>query len=152
MRLSMRVAASGFLVLIVSMATAITPLAAGGGPGPGPGGNLAAGSYHFTNQRADFIVSGTYPDPSIALFVNVTNQVSKPEGGPETTTSETDVSINISSSAGYAYGCIVLSNPSDFKLGSGLAGASLHTTITSASLGCFGSTFLLPIPLTIDAT
>jgi len=134
MRVSLRLAVSALMVILSSIAFAITPQAFIG-PGPGPG-NLPAGTYHTTTLRANFNF-GTYPDPSGSIYVTATTQESNPEGGPSTTTSETDVNINLFSPT-YSSACFALANPSDFRVSSGLAGATLNTIITGANPACAG--------------
>lgn len=152
MRVSIRLAFAVLMVVLSSIAFSATAQAAGPGPGPGSG-NLPAGSYHFTTVSANFNFFGTSPYPQISVYVNATTQVSKPDRGPSTTTTETDVNIS-DNTPPYAYACFALTNPSDFSVKAGLAGAALNTTITQTTPGCtnYPPNYFSAFPLTIAVT
>jgi hypothetical protein len=56
-------------------------------------GNFPAGTYHFTSSGVDFSSFGG----NVQLFLNVSanTDISRPDGGPQTTTSETEVFLNL---------------------------------------------------------
>jgi len=139
------------LVVLCSIAFAITTKAAAGGPGGGPG-NLPAGNYQITTVRANYNFSGAFPAPQININVSSSNQVSTPRVGPSTTTSETDVFVQVFSYTASASGCFMLVNSTDFSVGSSLQTASLHMAIDSSTPGCSGYFNYVPTPFTLDVT
>lgn len=121
------------------------------GKGGGGGGPLPAGNYVNTNLFADFRASGP-AFQQIGISVNGSTNKADPLAGPSSFTSETDVSFNVFDGRTYEQGCIILSSPSNFTLGSGLLTASLHTTVTATTPTCNGNIVIAPLPLTIDVT
>jgi hypothetical protein len=141
---------SGLLALTAGGSAAGLPTAAMGPGGKGGGGFLPAGNYHFTTLRADFNLFSSDPSqPTINLYVSRNTNVSRPEGGPPTTTVETQVFFFISSYTVNGGGCVLLASPSDFNIGADLKAAALKTTIDSTTPTC-GPPISLQLPITLD--
>jgi hypothetical protein len=140
------------IVLTGSLAFAASSQAAGPPPGKG-GGFLPAGNYVFTAQRASYNLFSNDPSqPQIGLFVSGGPSVSRPLGGPATTTNMVTMFFNIFSYSGVSGGgCVILTNPADFSISSDLHTAALHTTVTDGTQLC-GGPLNLPLPIQIDVT
>jgi hypothetical protein len=136
------------LVLVASSQAAGTPVMGGRGGGGFP----PAGNYDSTTLRASFFLSSDPFQPNLNIFVSGGPSVSKPLGGPTTTTDDVMLSFDISNVQGVSgNGCVFLTNPADFTMGSDLQTAALHTTITDANPTC-GGVNGLSLPLTFDVT
>jgi hypothetical protein len=109
----------------------------GAGIGPHP-----AGRYVLTSSGAGF--SST--DQSVNVFVRNSTFSSNPAGPTSSTSSETDLFVNVNG----AFGCFVLS-PSDASISSDLSGATLRTSLTDSTPSCFFGGFPY-LPLTIEMT
>ncbi len=97
------------------------------GAGPGP---QAPGTYTTRSLLAGFGESFSNPSsPQINIFVNRFTNISSPQGGPPTTTSETDVNLGVFGNGIFAFGCFVLQPSDTFTFSSDLSSASLHATI-----------------------
>ena len=143
------------IVVTSSLVLAASSLAAGAPVmgGRGGGGFPPAGNYDSTTMRASFNLSSDPSQPNIGMFVSGGPSVSRPLGGPTTTTDDLMLSFNISNVQGVvsANGCVFLTNPADFTLSSDLRTAALHTKITDANPTC-GGVSGLSLPVTIDVT
>jgi len=140
------------VALIVSIGSAAyAPAAFAAGKGGGGGGFLPAGDYHFTTQRADFNVASKDPSqPNVGIFVSQSTNVSTPEGGATTTTTQTQVFFNVSGYTVNGFGCVLLTRASDFSLSTDLQTATLRTTIDSTTPTC--GPVSLPLPLTVSVS
>src|SRR3989442_15619453 len=119
--------------------------------GRGGGGYPTAGNYDATTMRESFNLSSDPSQPNIGIFVSGGPGVSRPLGGPTTTTDDVMLSFNISNVQDVSgNGCVFLTNPADFTVSSDLQTASLHTTITDSNPSCGGVS--IPRPLTFDET
>jgi len=135
------------LIVAGSFALAVSPVLAG----RGGGGYPPAGNYDATTMRASFNLSSDPSQPNIGIFVSGGPGVSRPLGGPTTTTDDVMLSFNISNVQDVSgNGCVFLTNPADFTVSSDLQTASLHTTITDSNPSCGGVS--IPLPLTFDVT
>jgi len=165
------------LVLIVSImvtgslalaaaATAAAPLgttaaaahlgapAAAPAPGGGKGGPLGPGEYTFTDTSASAIFGTPTPKGSIPQFIiSVDRNVSsfRPDGGPNSVTKGTAVTIQISTPAINGYGCFSI-DPSDFTVSKDQQQAALHTTLSVPCTGPKGGGFGLPPSIKVDLT
>lgn len=112
----------------------------------GAGGLPAAGTYQFTSASTDF--SSFAGNIQINLNVSADTSVSQPTGSPQTTTSETQVFLNLFdySSETFTSTCLLLDHPSDFTMNKDLTTASLTTTLTPATPTC---PFSSPLTTTI---
>lgn len=136
------------LVLAASSQAAGTPVMGGRGGGGFP----PAGNYTSTTVRASFFLSSDPFQPNLNIFVSGGPSVSKPLGGPTTTTDDLMLSFNIENVQGVSgNGCVFLTNPADFTVSSDLQTAKLHTRITDSNPGC-GGVNGLQLPLTFDVT
>src|ERR1700686_152529 len=102
----------------------------------GAGGLPPAGTYQFTSAGTDF--SSFAGNMQISLNVSSDTNVSQPTGAPQTTTSETQVFLNLFdySSGTFTSACLLLDHPSDFTINKELTTASLTTTLTPATPTC----------------
>jgi hypothetical protein len=117
-----------------------------GGPGLFP-----PGTYKLNFAGAD--ISGFSDNKSVFMDVSTGTDVARPDGAPQTKTSETQIFLSL-----YDYttgtstsACVALDQPSDFSIDSRLRGAALNTTL-SASPSCFGSGLNDPITLSASWT
>ena len=110
-------------------------------------GNFPAGSYHFTSSSVDFSSFGG--NMQVFLNVSANTDISRPEGGPQTTTSETEVFLNLFdyTSGSFTSACLLLDHPSDFVIDSRLNVATLATTLTPTTPSC---PFSSPLTTTIS--
>ena len=110
-------------------------------------GNFPAGSFHFTSSSVDFSSFGG----NMQVFLNVAanTDVSQPVGQPQTTTSDTEVFLNLFdyTSGTFTSACLLLDHPSDFTIDSRLNVATLATTLTPATPTC---PFSSPLASTIS--
>ncbi len=99
-------------------------------------GLLPPGTYQFSFAGADY--SGFANNVQIFLNVFTINQVARPSGAPQSTTSETDLSLNLFdySSQTFTFACLVLDHPSDFTIDNRLGTAALNTTLTPSTPAC----------------
>ncbi|HKC18393.1 MAG TPA: hypothetical protein VKE27_02060 [Candidatus Dormibacteraeota bacterium] len=153
-----RVTARRFALVVSVLLTGSLAFAASAQAAPGvvqaKGGSafLVAGSYDFTSLRASLNLFGDPSQPEIGLFVTGGPNVSRPLGGPSSTTNSVSMFFNISSPSGPdGGGCVVLDNPADFTVASDVSSASLHTTVTDTTQLC-GAPINLPLPVQIDIT
>lgn len=102
----------------------------------GAGGLPPAGTYQFVSASTDF--SSIANNLQIFLSVSSETNVSQPVGAPQTTTSETQVFLDLFdySSGTFTSACLQLDHPSDFTINKGLTTASLTTTLTPATPAC----------------
>lgn len=131
--------------------TCIQPGGKGAGPGP-----QAPGRYTFNSMIASFSPSQTdQTDPHVNVFVNRFTNTSNPQGGAPSTSSETDMFINVSGSAGFGFACFVLQPPATFSFNSNLSAATLHISLDSSTPTCqpsFGSFPFLPTDVNVTWT
>jgi hypothetical protein len=112
----------------------------------GAGGLPPAGTYQFTSASTDF--SSFAGNTQVFLNVSSDTNVSQPVGAPPTTTSETQVFLNLFdySTGTFTSACLMLDHPSDFTINKDLTMASLTTTLTPATPTC---PFSSPLTTTI---
>jgi hypothetical protein len=115
----------------------------------GVGGLPPAGTYQFTSRSTDFNSFSNNMD--VFLSVSSDTDVSQPVGAPQSTTSETEVFLNLFdlNSGTFTSACLILDNPSDFTINKDLTMASLTTTLTPATPTC---PFSSPLTSTIGLT
>jgi hypothetical protein len=122
------------------------------GAGPGP---QAPGRFGFKSSLASFGPSQTdQTDPHVNVFVNRFTNTSTPQGGgaPSIST-ETDVELFVSGSAGFGFGCFVLQPPATFTFS--LTSATLHMSIDTNTPLCphsFGNFPFLPTDVSVTWT
>jgi hypothetical protein len=138
---------TGSLVIAASAQASVLPALQGRG-----GGFPPAGNYDFSIMRASFILfSGDPSHPTIDISVSGGPNVSKPLGGPTTTTDDVMLRFDFFSNSGVSgNGCVFLTKPGDFAVSADLQTASLHTTIDQNNPTCGGG--FLQQPLTFDVT
>jgi hypothetical protein len=95
-----------------------------------------AGSYHFSSASVSF--SSFANNMQIYLNVSANTDVSQPIGAPPTTSSATQISLNLFDygSGTFTNACLLLDKPSDFTIDTGLAAATLTTTLSPATRSC----------------
>lgn len=125
-----------FLVALLATSVALAPpVAALKGAGLFP-----AGTYRLSFSGADF--SGSAGNLQIS-FLNVTSgtEDARPDGAPETTTSDTTIFMFLqdTSTFNFTQVCATLNNPSDFTVDNRLGSATLKTTLTPDMPSCFGT-------------
>jgi hypothetical protein len=115
------------------------------------GGFQVAGNYHTTTVQgfANFSTPDFTP-PFVFIGVNRIAKTSSPPGGPTTSSSETDLTLSVTSDDLNGFGCWVI-NAGDFTVGSALTAAALRTTITDQTPACDQSNNDLgPLPVQVD--
>jgi hypothetical protein len=108
-------------------------------------GLFPAGTYKLSFAGADF--SGSADNLELSSFsVTTGTDVARPDGGPQTTTSDTTIFMFLfdNSTVTFTQVCATLDNPSDFTIDKRLGTATLNTTLTPEMPSCFGT------PLTTD--
>lgn len=102
----------------------------------GAGGLFPAGTYHFSSAGVDF--SSYTSNMSVFLSVFASTDISRPKGGPQTTTSETTVYLNVYDYTSFSFtsACLILDHPSDFKIDTRFTGATLATTLSPTTKPC----------------
>src|SRR5262245_53859564 len=112
----------------------------------GAGGLFPAGTYSVSFAGASF--SEFAGNISIFLGVNEGTDVARPDGAPQTTTSETQVFMNLFdySTGTFTFACLTLDHPSDFTIDKRLGSAALNTTLTPSTPTC---PFSSPLTTTI---
>ena len=110
-------------------------------------GNFPAGKYHFSSAGVDFSSFGG--NMQVFLSVSASTDVSRPQGQPQSTTSQTEVFLNLFdySSGTFTFACLLLDHPSDFTIDKGLKSATLSTTLTPSTPTC--GSFSPPLTSTI---
>jgi hypothetical protein len=122
-------------------------------PGCGPAGLFSplmpAGRYHDYGLNG-FAFFGSPPNDQISLME--INNVSNPLGGPSTTQHENDLNLSLFDGTFYGNGCWAIA-PTDIT-STGLATASVQSTITGSTSICTGSYpgFGFNLPLTVNVT
>ena len=118
----------------MSASLASTVAAQKGGPGLFP-----PGTYRLSFAGADF--SGFSNNISIFLSVGAGSEVARPDGAPQTTTSDTQVFLNLFdyNTGAFTFACLMLDQPSDFSIDNRLGSAALNTTLNPSTPTCFGS-------------
>jgi hypothetical protein len=112
--------------------------------------SVAAGAYETKSTQAAF--SFFAPDFSSGINVDVETHASTstPKVGSPSTSQTMTASVEVFQSGGIGFtGCYNLA-PGEFSLGTGLAGASLHMTVTSATPTCGQAE--IPTPFNVDVT
>jgi hypothetical protein len=140
-----RVALIVSIVLCGLLAVAGTSIASGG-PGGGP---PPAGNYQTTTLRASFQPSAKGPFAS--AVVTRTSHVSRPLGGPFTSSTETDLILSVFSDTLNVSGCFILGSPQDFTI-NGAQTAALNTTVSNATPTCAPAYLVPPVPITLNVT
>jgi len=151
------------LVLIVSivvsgsLALALAATAAGTSAGPVPGGKgggpLGPGEYTFTDTSASATFGAPTAKGGIPQFlISVNRNVSsfQPEGGPDSVTKGTTVTLQITTPAITGFGCFTI-DPSNFTVSKDLQTAALHTTLNTPCPGKPSGSGLPP-SITLDVT
>jgi len=107
------------------------PAAAGKGVGL-----LPPGTYQSSFAGADY--SGFANNVQVFFNVSAFTQSGRPTGAPQTTTSETDVWLNLYdyTSQTFTSACLVLPQPSDFSIDNRLQSAALTTVLTPSTPTC----------------
>ena len=122
-----------FVVVVVIGSVVLAPTVAAQ---KGTRGLPPAGTYHFSSAGVSF---SSYAN-NIQIFLNVSanTDVSQPKGAPATSSSETQISLNLYdySSGTFINACLLLDKPSDFTIDKGLATATLTTNLTPATPSC----------------
>lgn len=123
-----------------------SPVAAAKGAGLFP-----AGTYHLSFAGAD--LSEFTGNVSVFLDVSAGTDVARPDGAPQSTTSQTQVFLNVFDNSTFTFtsACVILDHPSDFTIDNRLGSASLNTTLTPSTPSC-GFTPPLTSNIGIDAT
>jgi hypothetical protein len=127
-------------VLLVSalfaMSASLAPTVAAqkGGPGLFP-----PGTYRLSFAGADF--SGFSNNVQVFLSVGAGSEIARPDGAPQTTTSDAEVFLSLFdyTTGTSTFACLLLSNPSDFSVDNRLGSAALTTTLSPSTPTCFGS-------------
>jgi hypothetical protein len=130
---------SGLALLVVTLLLGSVVFAPTVAAQKGSFGNLPAGTYHFSSSGVDFQAFTS----NMQIFFNLTasTDVRRPEGAPQTTTSQAEVFLSLFdySSVTFTSVCLFLDKPSDFTIDSGLTTATLSTTLTPTTPVCPGS-------------
>ena len=102
----------------------------------GAGGLLPAGSYQFSSSGVFFSASSA--NASIFLDVSQNEDVAQPVGQPQTTSSETQVFLELDdfSTGNFTFACLLLDHPSDFTIDKALGSATLATTLGPSTPTC----------------
>ena len=115
----------------------------------------AAGSQTSTTATAFFQTDPSNFDQAVNVEVDVTNNVSMPQGGPRTTSTSVQVTYSFSFldpstfSFTFGNGCFDLVDPSQFTMDSKLLTASLDATTGGAQTCGFANG---PVPSSINVT
>jgi hypothetical protein len=134
------------IVLCGLVALAASSMAAGG-----PGGPPPAGNYQTTTQLASFQPSAKGGTSFVSAVVMRTTQVSRPLGGPFSSTTETDLKLQVFSDTLNVAGCFILASPADFTI-SGVQTATLNTTVSATTPTCAPPYLVPPVPITVNMT
>ena len=105
----------------------------------GAGGLFPPGTYQLIFAGADF--SGFSDNISIFISVSAGTEAARPDGGPQTITSSTQVFLNLFdySTGTSTFACLMLDHPSDFSIDKRLGSAALNTIVSPSTPTCFGS-------------
>jgi len=105
----------------------------------GAGGLFPPGTYQLGFAGADF--SGFSDNISIFISVSAGIEAARPDGGPQTITSSTQVFLNLFdySTGASTFACLMLDHPSNFSIDKRLGSAALNTTLSPSTPTCFGS-------------
>lgn len=137
-----------FVVALLATAVSLAPPVSAQ---KGVFGLFPAGTYQLSFAGADF--SGSSGNLQIP-FLNVTSgtEIARPDGLPETTTSNTTIFMFLvdTSTFNFTTVCATLTNQSDFTIDHRLGSARLNTTLTPDMPSCSGSP--LTTSIGIDAT
>ena len=136
MALLRRLAQLASMLICVSVAFTAAAIT-GEAQGPG-GGFLPAGNYSFITTRAGLNLFPADPSQStVNLFIIREQGTSRPLVGPSSTSNVTTLNLTVNTNFGFGTpngsACVVLDNPADFTVSSGVQSASLHTTITTST-------------------
>lgn len=112
-------------------------------------GLLPPGTYQSSFAGADY--SGFADNVQIFFNVDAFTQSARPTGAPQTTTSETDVFLNLYDYTNQTFtsACLVLPQPSDFSIDNRLQSARLTTVLTPSTPTCG---FSSPLTATVAIT
>jgi hypothetical protein len=144
------------IVVSGSLALALAATAAGSAglvPGGKGGGPLGPGQYTFTDTSASATfgaptAKGGFPQFLISVNRNVSSF--QPDGGPESDTKGTTVTLQITTPAVTGFGCFTI-DPANFTVSKDLQTAALHTTLSTPCPGKSGGSGL-PASITLDIT
>ena len=102
----------------------------------GAGGLLPAGAYQFSSSGVFFSASSA--NSSIFLDVSRNEDVAQPVGQPQTTSSETQLYLELFdfNSGNFTFACLLLDHPSDFVINRTLGSATLATTLGPSTPAC----------------
>jgi len=124
-----------------------------GGRGAG-GGPLGPGVYDFSSNLAAFVQSESdLSDPQIGLSLFEPTTVFNPKGATSSTSTETDLFVEVSTNGDFVFACFVLPSPMAMVFNKDLSGATVHAYLTSDTPRCepsFGDFQYLPV--TVDFT